>query len=82
MKETDVLSQLKDSIKEELNREANKTIDELTEKMCHKLRCQLGKHKRELVAEMLDRIDIIMRNDGVNKDTVFQINIRGGKDAN
>ena len=76
MTENDILRQVKDTIREELNREANETID----KLCHKFRCELGKHKNELVAEMLSRIDIVMSNNDVNKEIVFQINIRGGKE--
>lgn len=76
MTENDILRQVKDTIREELNREANETID----KLCHKLKCELGKHKNEMVAEMLSRIDIVMNNNDINKEIVFQINIRGGKE--
>ena len=78
MTDNDILRQVKDTIREELNREANETID----KLCHKLKCELGKHKTELVAEMLNRIDIVTRNNDIDREIVFQINIRGGKDAN
>lgn len=74
MTENDVLSILKITIREELNREANEAI----EKLCHKFRCELGKHKNKLVAEMLDRIDICTSQDPVSKGMTFQINIKGG----
>ena len=76
MTENDILSQVKETIRQELNREANETID----KLCHKFRCELGKHKNKMVAEMLNRIDVIVEKQP-NQETVFQINIRGGKDA-
>lgn len=74
MKENDILNEIKNSVREELNREANKTIEDL----CHKLRYELGKHKYELVTEILNRIDITVHKDNVNQEVVFQINIRGG----
>ena len=77
MTENDILRQVKDTIREELNREANETID----KLCHKLKCELGKHKTELVAEMLNGIETVMRKNDVSNDIVFQINIRSEKDA-
>ena len=77
MTENDILRQVKDTIREELKREANETID----KLCHKLKCELGKHKNEMVAEMLSRIDIVMQNNDVNKEIIFQINIRSDNNA-
>lgn len=74
MIENEVLAVIKNSIKEELNKEANETI----EKLCHKFRCELGKHKNELVAELLNRIDIVTTKNSANQEIVFQINIKGG----
>lgn len=73
MTENDVLSTLKKSINEELNREAN----EIIEKLCHKFRCELGKHKNKIVAEMLNRIDICVSNNNALNEVTFQINIKG-----
>jgi hypothetical protein len=72
--ENEILTTLKNSVREELNREANATIENL----CHKFRCELGKHKNELVTEILNRIDIEMKNNCGDKDVVFQITIKGG----
>lgn len=73
MTEKDVLSILKTSIREELDREANEVI----EKLCHKFRCELGKHKNKLIAEMIHRIDIVTSQEPITNEVVFQINIRG-----
>lgn len=75
MTENDILRQVKDTIGEELNREANETID----KLCHKFICELGKHKNELVAEIVNRIDILVNKDPTNQEVIFQINIKVAK---
>ena len=74
MKESDVLSTLKEQIRAELGREAN----EVTEKLVHSFRCELGKCKTSLIAEMLKRIEIIARQDDTKQQVVFQINIKAG----
>ena len=68
MKENDILNEIKNSVREELNREANKTIEDL----CHKLRYELGKHKYELVTEILNRIDITVNKDNLKQEVVFK----------
>ena len=74
MIDKDVLSCLKSVVKEELDREANKTID----KLCDDFRSELGKHKNKLVVEMLNNIDIELKRDEIKQEAVFQINIKGG----
>ena len=76
MKESDVLSALKEQVRAELGREAN----EVTEKLVHSFRCELGKCKTSLIAEMLKRIEIIARQDDIKQQVVFQINIKAGGD--
>ena len=79
MKESDVLSTLKEQIRAELNREANETI----EKLVHRFRCELGKHKTSLVAEMLNRIEVLASNNDLKQEITFQINIKAeGKKQN
>lgn len=72
--QNEVLTTLKNSVREELNREANETI----EKLCHKFRCELGKHKNELVTEILNSIEMNVRQDSAKQEIVFQIVIKGG----
>lgn len=74
MKESDVLSALKEQVRAELGREAN----EVTEKLVHSFRCELGKCKTSLIAEMLRKIEIITRQDNIKQQVVFQINIKAG----
>lgn len=75
MMEKEVLSVVKNSIKEELNREANIVIEDL----CQKFRCELEKHKNELVTEMLNNIDFQINKDTAKQEILFQINIKGGQ---
>lgn len=74
MKESDVLSALKEQVRAELGREAN----EVTEKLVHSFRCELGKCKTSLIAEMLRKIEIFTRQDDTKQQVVFQINIKAG----
>ena len=74
MTDNELLSSVKDSIREELNREANETID----KLCHKFRCELGKHKSKLVAEILDRVHIEVRKVVSTQDVYLLVKIDGG----
>ena len=74
MTERDVLSTLKEQVREELGKEANETI----EKLVHKFRCELGKHRTSLIAEMLDRIEIIAIDNASNRELTFQIIIKAG----
>lgn len=79
MKESDLLAALKEQVRTELNREANETI----EKLVHRFRCELGKHKTSLVAEMLNRIEIMANENDFKQEVTFQINIKAeGKKQN
>lgn len=75
MIENDILRTIKNSISEELDREANKTIEDL----CHKFRCELGKHKNEMVTSILNNMDIQIGKNTANQEILFQINIKGGQ---
>lgn len=76
MKESDILSTLKEQVRAELGREAN----EVTEKLVHAFRSELGKCKTSLIAEMLRKIEIIAGQDDTKQQVVFQINIKAGGD--
>lgn len=75
MTEQDVLSVLKEQLRAELGREANETI----EKLVHKFRCELGKHKTTLIAEMIKRMEILANYNQVNQEITFQINIKADR---
>ena len=75
MTEQDVLSVLKEQLRAELGREANETI----EKLVHKFRCELGKHKTALIAEMIKRIEILANYNNLNEEITFQINIKADR---
>ena len=78
MTEQDIFRQLTEQLRTELNREANEVI----EKLVKRFRCEIGKYKTSLVAEMLNRIEIIARNNDVSQEIVFQINIKTGEKQN
>lgn len=75
MTEQDILSAMKEQVRQELGREANETI----EKLVQRFRCELGKYKTSLIAEMLNRIEIIANQNDFNREVTFQINIKAGK---
>ena len=75
MTEQDVLSVLKEQLRAELGREANETID----KLVHKFRCELGKHKTTLIAEMIKRMEILANYNNLNEEITFQINIKADR---
>lgn len=75
MTEQDILSAMKEQVRQELGREANET----TEKLVQRFRCELGKYKTSLIAEMLNRIEIIANRNDFNQEVTFQINIKAGK---
>ena len=77
MTENDILSQVKETICQELNREADKEIKNL----CDKLKSELEMCKNETIAGLLNGIDAVIKNDDISRKTVFQINIRGGNDG-
>ena len=75
MPNNDILSAINDSIRQELNRVANEEI----ERLVHKFRCELGKHRTEIIGNLINRIEVLSLQE---KDTsTIQINIRGGRDA-
>ena len=76
MTERDILIPLKEQLRAELGREANETI----EKLVHKFRCELGKHKTTLIAEMLKNVEIVANRNGSGEIT-FQINITSTKEG-
>lgn len=79
MTDRDLLATIKEQVRAELNREANETI----EKLVHRFRCELGKHKTSLVAEMLNRIEVLASNNDLKQEITFQINIKAeGKEQN
>lgn len=75
MTEQDILSAMKEQVRQELGREANETI----EKLVQRFRCELGKYKTSLIAEMLNRIEIIANRNDFNQEVTFQINIKAGR---
>lgn len=75
MTEQDILAALKEQVRQELGREANETI----EKLVQKFRCELGKYKTSLIAEMLHKIEILSNKNDFNQEVTFQINIKAGK---
>ena len=74
MTEKDILSTMKEQVRAELGREANETI----EKLVHAFRCELGKHRNTLIAEMLRRIEIVANEDELKQALTFQIIVKGG----
>lgn len=79
MTEKDLLSVVKEQVRAELGREANETI----EKLVNKFRCELGKQKTALIAETLNRIEILANQNEINQEITFQINIKAeGRNKN
>lgn len=79
MKESDILSALKEQVRAELGREAN----EIIEKLVKRFRCELGRQKTAMVAEMLNRIEVLASNNDLKQEITFQINIKAeGKKQN
>ena len=70
--ELDIISSLKDTIAEELNKNADKLIEEL----CNKFRCELQNCKYNLILGMLKEIDICISNSADNNNLIFQINLK------
>ena len=74
MTENDILRQAKDTIREELDREADKVI----EKLCEQFKDELRKSKNVLVVELLNNVDMEVNSHPTNKEVVYQIVIKGG----
>ena len=68
-----LLSLVTDSVRQELNRAANEEI----EKLVHKFRCEIGKHKGEIVSGLMSRVETLVMKDPTNNSVNIQINIRG-----
>ena len=68
-----LLSLVTDSVRQELNRAANEEI----EKLVHKFRCEIGKHKEKVVGGLMNQIETIVMKDPTNNSVIIQINIRG-----
>ncbi len=75
MQENDILLHVKDAVREELSKAANEEI----EKLVHKFRCEIGKHKAEVVNGLISRVDLLVNNDVERDRIVIQINIRNGE---
>lgn len=75
MKENDILLHMKDAVREELSKVANEEI----EKLVHKFRCEIGKHKTEIVSGLVNRVELLMNHDIERDRIVIQINIRNGE---
>ena len=79
MTDRDLLATIKEQVRAELNREAN----EIIEKLVQRFRCELGRQKTAMVAEMLNRIEILARDNDLKQEITFQINIKAeGKKQN
>lgn len=79
MTDRDLLATIKEQVRAELNREAN----EIIEKLVKRFRCELGRHKTAMVAEMLNRIEVLARDNDLKQEITFQINIKAeGKTQN
>ena len=74
MNENDILSSIKEKMREELSRIANQEIDNLA----HKFYCAMGKHKAEFIASIINDIEFVAMENQLNREITFQINIKGG----
>lgn len=68
-----LLSLISDSVRQELNRAANEEI----EKLVHKFRCEIGKHKGEIVSGLMNKVEMVVSKDAPSNSVNIQINIRG-----
>ena len=78
MTQSDVLSELKKQVREELNEAADKHI----EKLVDKFRSELVRNKNSLIAGLLNGIEILTNSDEVKRETTFQINIKAERSDN
>lgn len=74
MTDRDILLALKESIREELDKKADKII----EKQCQNFRSELNKQKHILIAQMLDEIEILAAENSIAHELKLQINLKRG----
>lgn len=67
-----LLSLINEHVRQELNRAANEEI----EKLVHKFRCEIGKHKTEIVGNLINQMEVLLSKDPAMGLTTIQINIR------
>lgn len=72
MTNADLLSVLKEKVREELCEVADKNIENLVDKF----RSELVKNRNTMIAGLLNGIDILSHTDDVTNETTFQINIK------
>lgn len=75
MTDRDVLASIKETFRAELGRCANEEI----EKLVHKFVCEMGKHKAELIAKIIERVEIIVSENPMHNKIEFQIIIGGAE---
>ena len=75
MTENDILSSIQEQMRAELSRLANKEID----KLVHKFTCEMGKHKAEFIAAIINNVECLAIENRMNREITFQINIKGGE---
>jgi adenine C2-methylase RlmN of 23S rRNA A2503 and tRNA A37 len=68
-----LLSLINETVRQELSRAANEEI----EKLVHKFRCEIGKHKTEIIGGLINQIETVVMKDPTNNSVNIQINIRG-----
>jgi hypothetical protein len=71
MSSNDILATVKEAVSVELNRQANEQI----EKLVQEFRCELGKHKADVIAGLVNSIDIATQDNPLGVPTI-QIVIR------
>jgi hypothetical protein len=83
MTEQDLLSALKEKVREELIEEANKMIAKSIAKLVEESRSELVKLKTSLIAEMLNGIEVMANSDNLKQEITFRVDIKAGRsDAN
>lgn len=76
MTENDILSSIQERMRAELSRLANQEID----KLVHRFTCEMGKHKAEFIAAIINNVECLAIENPMNREITFQINIKGGAD--
>ena len=74
MTENDILSSIQERMRAELSRLANQEID----KLVHRFTCEMGKHKAEFIAAIINNVECLAIENPMNREITFQINIKGG----
>ena len=70
---SDMLSAIQECIKDELEKQADKEIENLV----NDFRNRLNKRKAEIVGELVNGIEVLTKRDSVYGHTQIQINITG-----